>query len=124
MCLADKWSIGIIDWLDSCELANRDTCPGQAPCPGVTQSVLCLCVCFYHGPLPVREGHGHGASCFSRRGLTFGEVGFGGPWVSAVFALVFNHTKRFLCVCVALPWPFACKARPWSWCLLFLQGGV
>ena len=32
---------------------------------------------FYHGFLPVRQSHGHGASCFSRWHLTLREVGFG-----------------------------------------------
>ena len=45
---------------------------------------------FYHGPLPVRQGHGHGASYFSRGRFNFGEVGFGGPWVSAMSALVLH----------------------------------
>ena len=44
---------------------------------------------FYHGLLPVRQSHGHGASCLMWGPLTSGEVGFGEPWVSAVSALVF-----------------------------------
>ena len=32
---------------------------------------------FYHGFLPERQSHGHGASCSSRGALTLGEVGFG-----------------------------------------------
>ena len=47
---------------------------GSVPCwPlfSITQSVLCVCVWLYHGPLPVGRGHGHGASCFSRGGFNF-----------------------------------------------------
>ena len=32
---------------------------------------------FYHGLLPVRQSHGHGASCLMGGHLTLGEEGFG-----------------------------------------------
>ena len=47
-----------------------------------------LSVPFYNGPLPIGQGHGHDASYFMRGFFNSGEVGFGGPWVSAVSALV------------------------------------
>ena len=43
--------------------------------------------------MPVWKSHGHGASYFIGGHFNFGELGFGGPWVSAVSALVFfNHS--------------------------------
>ena len=39
---------------------------------------------FYHGLLPVRQS----APCFLGGYLNSGEVGFGGPWVSTISALV------------------------------------
>ena len=46
-------------------------------------------------PLAFRQINGHGASCFSRGPVNFGEVGFSGPWVSAVSALVLLPIMQF-----------------------------
>ena len=59
-------------------------------------------ILFLPRPLAFRQSHGHGATCFSRRPFNFGDVGFGGPWVSAVSALVYLENGVLLVVSVSV----------------------